>query len=90
MKSDRRAIFHLLAMGRVTPAQAERLLLAIDERHESFWFLALALLVASAANLNNIHFLVSVDSPLRATLSAGLAVLHQFTATLTHTFGGVL
>lgn len=43
MISDRRAILALIAMGRITPAEAERLLAAWNESHETLWIVALGL-----------------------------------------------
>jgi fructose-bisphosphate aldolase class 1 len=40
MSSDRRAILALIAMGRITPEQAERLLAAWNESRETAWILA--------------------------------------------------
>ena len=39
MSSDRRAILALIAMGRITPAEAERLLSAWNECRETAWIL---------------------------------------------------
>lgn len=43
MNNDRRTILALIAMGRITPAQAERLLAVVNESHETAWILALCL-----------------------------------------------
>jgi hypothetical protein len=37
MNTDRRVILALIAMGRITPAEAERLLAAWDESFETAW-----------------------------------------------------
>ena len=39
MSSDRRAILALIAMGRITPEPAERLLAAWNESRETAWIL---------------------------------------------------
>lgn len=43
MNSDRRTILALIALGRITPAQAERLLGTLNEARETAWILALCL-----------------------------------------------
>jgi anthranilate/para-aminobenzoate synthase component II len=51
MNSDRRTILALIAMGRITPGQAERLLAAVNESRETAWILAICLAVACMAQL---------------------------------------
>jgi hypothetical protein len=45
MSSDRCVILHLLAQGRITPAEAERLFIAGNEGRELLWILAVCLSV---------------------------------------------
>lgn len=52
MNTDRRAILALIAMGRITPAEAERLLAAWNESRETAWILAFSLAVVCLAQLN--------------------------------------
>lgn len=52
MNSDRRTILALIAMGRITPVQAERLLAAVDQSRETAWILALCLAGACIAQLH--------------------------------------
>jgi hypothetical protein len=40
MRNDRRAILSLVALGRITPAEAERLLLICNNGPDSFWIFA--------------------------------------------------
>jgi hypothetical protein len=37
MQKDRNAILQLVALGRITPLEAERLLIALSEERESRW-----------------------------------------------------
>jgi len=46
MLTDRRAILHLVALGRITPAEAERLLAAWNEGRESLLALTGCILIA--------------------------------------------
>jgi hypothetical protein len=52
MNSDRRSILALIAMGRITPAQAERLLAVANEGRETAMILALCLAYACLAQLH--------------------------------------
>lgn len=52
MTSDRHAILALIATGRITPAEAERLLAACNESRETLWIIALALAFAFMAQLH--------------------------------------
>jgi hypothetical protein len=45
-------------MGRITPAEAERLLAAWDESLETAWILAISLVMVCLAHLN-VHLLVA-------------------------------
>jgi hypothetical protein len=40
MRNDRRAILSLVALGRITPSEAERLLIACDAGRDGFWIFA--------------------------------------------------
>jgi hypothetical protein len=52
MNTDRRAILTLIAMGRITPAEAERLLAAWNESRETAWILAASVGFALLAHLH--------------------------------------
>ncbi|HEY1577711.1 MAG TPA: hypothetical protein VGF82_11645 [Terracidiphilus sp.] len=52
MTSDRRSILNLIATGRITPAEAERLLTAWNESHETLWIVALGLAFALLAQVH--------------------------------------
>lgn len=51
MSNDRRAIFQLLAVGRISPAQAERLMVAASAEREAAWAMAACAVIAVAAQL---------------------------------------
>jgi hypothetical protein len=51
MNSDKRTILTLIAAGRITPAQAERLLAVVNESRETAWILALCLAGVCLAQL---------------------------------------
>ncbi|MGC2618304.1 MAG: hypothetical protein WA414_04630 [Acidobacteriaceae bacterium] len=46
MPRDRRTILYLVAMGRVTPEQAERLMVAWNDLRETQWIVAGCMVVA--------------------------------------------
>jgi len=52
MNTDRRAILSLVAMGRITAAEAERLLAAWNESRETAWIVGLCLAFACLAQLH--------------------------------------
>jgi hypothetical protein len=52
MNADRRAILALIAMGRITPGEAERLLVAWNESRETGWILVTSLACALLAQIN--------------------------------------
>ena len=57
MNTDRRVVLTVIAMGRITPAEAERLLAVWDESRETAWILAISLVLVCLAQLN-VHSLV--------------------------------
>lgn len=74
MDTDRRAILALIAMGRITPAEAERLLAAWNETRETAWVLAASVGFALLAQ-SHLHELVPVLNHLISTQVAALAHL---------------
>jgi hypothetical protein len=52
MSNDRRAVFQLLALGRISPAQAERLLAILSIDREAVWAVAACALFAASAQLH--------------------------------------
>ncbi len=88
--NDRRAIFSLIAMGRITPAQAERLLAVANERSETMLVLA-ACAVAMFLMLINRHDLVpEVSHFLRSLLPGFIAAAHQTQSIVNGLLGGLL
>lgn len=69
MNTDRRVILDLIAMGRITPAEAERLLTAWNESRETAWILVASLAFALLAQLHThevlqmLNHLISVQLP---------------------------
>jgi hypothetical protein len=75
MQSDCRAILQLVAMGRVTPAEAERLLAVWNEGRESTWVLAGCAVLAVAAELQPLT--PGMAHWIRGLAQSGLPVAHH-------------
>lgn len=70
METDRRIILHLVAMGRITPAEAERLLIAGNDGREARWVLAAALGFAFLAEPQFRELLPGVANAVHAALGS--------------------
>ena len=87
MESDRRAILYLVALRRIAPAEAERLLIACSAGREAFWVFAACITVAVAATLNLPQGLPALMHMAHA-LRAG-DWLHRALPLATHLSGGI-
>jgi hypothetical protein len=90
MNSDRKAILALVAMGRITPAQAERLIAASNDSRETTWIFAACLAFAVLAQLH-LHefvpgFIHLFNAPARALAEAICHALSPITGLM----GGLL
>lgn len=89
MNFDRRAILSLIALGRVTPREAERLLAVIADEDELILKSAVCLAVAWLA-LPQIHqLLAGLNRALAVDLPVISACLHCGLKLFTHLLGGV-
>jgi hypothetical protein len=87
--NNRKAIFSLIAMGRITPAQAERLLAVSSESGETLLALA-AYIIALLLMQTNAHGLSSaISHPLRSLHPAVTMALHSAQHIVTQLFGGI-
>jgi len=86
MSTDRRAILALIAMGRITPAEAERLLAAWNESRETAWILVASFGFALLAQLQ-MHELLPM---LRHLVSAHIPALANMLGSLIGAMGGLL
>lgn len=80
MNTDRRTIFALVATGRITAAEAERLLASLSDAQEMFCIVALCALVCLAS--------LHSGGALKATLTAAAHTLHNVIRFALHTIGG--
>ena len=88
MQSDRRAILSLVALDRITPAEAERLLIAWNEGREEHWIFAVCISLALLNPFNPHLGLTALMQNAHALLSDGS--LHRIVSVLTHLLGGIL
>ena len=83
MNTDRRAILSLVAMGRITAAEAERLLAAWNDSRETAWILALSLAFALLAQLHLHDVLPILMHFFNAQTPALAEALHQVFSPIT-------
>ena len=84
MKKERQAILSLVALGRITPKEAERLLAAWNAGREELWALAVCAAVCVAQSLPALVRLAHMLMP-----GAIPGVLHAVSA-MTYRIGGML
>ncbi|HUX43768.1 MAG TPA: hypothetical protein VMV57_03360 [Terracidiphilus sp.] len=78
MSGDKGAIWRLLAIGRISPGEAERLLAACQEGRETKWILACCVALAVLAKLHGNWLLPESVNALAGGMNA-----------LTHWMGGL-
>ena len=86
MNADRRVILGLLAMGRITPAEAERLLVAWNESRETAWILVAGFAFALLAQVK-LHQLLPL---LMHVIDAQIPALAHLLPSFTRGLGGLL
>jgi hypothetical protein len=90
MNTDRRTILSLIAMGRITPREAERLLAVWPDEDEFILRAAVCLSVAWMVLPHLRGWFTAVSRPLTALLPQLSFALHHVLATVTALFGGLL
>ncbi len=90
MNTDRRAILSLVAMGRITAAEAERLLAAWNDSRETAWILALSLAFACVAQLHLRDLLPILMHLFNAQIPALAEAVHHAFSPITDLLGGLL
>jgi len=90
MNTDRRAILSLVAMGRITAAEAERLLAAWNESRETAWIVGLCLEFACLAQLNLRELFPMLMHFCSAQLPALAEAAHHGLSPITEFWGGLL
>ena len=90
MKSDRRTILALVAMGRITPVQAERLIAVLNESRETAWIFALCLVFTCLAQLHLHELLPGLMHFFNAQIPALAGAVHHALSPITEFLGGSL
>jgi len=80
----REAILSLLALGRITPREAERLLAAWNAGREEVWVICACIAVCAAEALPPLSRLA------HALLPGGLPAIHHAISAITYSIGGTL
>lgn len=89
MQTDRRAIFQLIAMGRITPLEAERLLMAWNEGRESRWALGALIAVFVYSQLNPGAGVRTSADAVSALFTGIWTCIHPVLLLLSHVCGGI-
>jgi hypothetical protein len=90
MNNHRRAILQLVAMGRVTVAEAERLLIASDHVQEILWTLIACIAPVCLAPHHLRQWLPHLHHIAQSLMSRSLIALHPALSLVTRLFGGML
>jgi hypothetical protein len=90
MNTDRRAILSLVAMGRITPREAERLLAVWPNGDEAVLRLALCLAFAALVLPGLKELLAEFTHVLAAMMPALLGATHHTLAIATQVLGGIV
>ena len=90
MQTDRRTILSLVATGRITSTEAERLLVLSNERAETIWTLAACLAAVLLFKSPSDHLLSGIFDMFRVLLAAIPGAMHQVQVVLTQVIGGIL
>ena len=88
MNSHRRAILQLVAMGRVTAAEAERLLIASDHVQEALWTLIACIALVCLAPQYLRQWLPHLQHVAHLLMSRSLMAVQP--SLVTRWFGGML
>jgi hypothetical protein len=90
MQTDRRAILSLVALGRISPSEAERLLVAWNQGWETFWVGAACIAAVLLAQFDATQALPGLAHFAQSLLSGRIFPLHHALVLLSHFFGGSL
>lgn len=89
MNRDRRTILQLVALGRLSPAEAERLMAVWSLKREDTWVFLVCLLLAVLPAQAPLHPLLGVITAACTHLTGQFAWLTQLFSTLHHLTGGL-
>ena len=89
MTHERRAILALIALGRITPREAERLILAWHNAREWLWITVLCVTVCLVQNHPHIR-LNGLGALLHGALNHGAQAFHSAASTALKRMGGII
>jgi hypothetical protein len=90
MNTDRRTILAMVATGRITPAEAERLLLACNDSREVEWIAVLCLAFACLAQLHMRELLPDLTHFIYAQVPALAEAVRHALSPISNLMGGLL
>ena len=90
MNTDRHTVLSLVATGRITAREAERLLAALNDSRETAWILLLCLLFACVAQFHLHELIAALVHFFNAQILAMAGALHQALAPMNELLGGLL
>jgi hypothetical protein len=90
MPHGRRTILSLVALGRISPAEAERLLIAWNQGREGFWISAACIAILLLGLLDGNQALPGLVHFAKSLLSGRILPLHHTLALIGSVFGGSL
>jgi hypothetical protein len=90
MQTDRRAILSLVALGRISPAEAERLLILWNQGWENSWLFVAVIVGLVVAQIDLHQVLPGLAHFAQSLLSGRVIPLHHAMAVITRVFGGEL
>jgi hypothetical protein len=90
MNTDRHAILSLVATGRITAAEAERLLVAWNDSRETAWILVLCLAFAGLAQIHLPGLFAMLTHFFNAQIPALAGAVNHGLSPITELLGGLL
>jgi hypothetical protein len=90
MHDRRRAILHLVAVGRITPAEAERLLIAWNDGRESLLALSACIVISLLLQLNPHEWMPNLLETAHLLLPGIQACLHPALSLINYLLGGIV
>jgi CHASE2 domain-containing sensor protein len=89
MRQNPNYLLHLIAIGRLSPAEAERLIQAWNEGRETAWALAACIVISFLAELKTQHWLPAVLQSIHSLLSGSFISAQHALPLLTGVIGGI-
>lgn len=90
MNTDRHTVLSLVATGRITAREAERLLTALNDSRETAWILWLCLVSACLAQIHLHEFVPALVHFFNAQIPALAGAVHQALSPINQLLGGLL